>query len=66
MTATVITYRIRSAVRECGKALGISLDRIDALSKILDGRSSDDGLAERCLKVGLDPTSDLENVFFTW
>ncbi|MFO0924068.1 MAG: error-prone DNA polymerase [Pirellulales bacterium] len=63
MTATVITYRIRSAVRECGKALGISLDRIDALSKILDGRSSDDGLAERCLKVGLAPTSELGKRF---
>ncbi len=37
MTATVITYRTRSAVRDCAKALGISLDRIDALSKVVDG-----------------------------
>ncbi len=36
MTAEVITYRPRSAVRDVGKALGLSLDRVDALSKSLD------------------------------
>ena len=63
MTATVITYRIRSAVRDCGKALGVSLDRIDALSKLVDGRSGDDGLAERCKQVGIDPISDVGKRF---
>ena len=33
MTAEVITYRPRSAVRDVGKALGLSLDRVDALAK---------------------------------
>lgn len=42
MTAAVTTYRTRSAVRDCGKALGISLDRIDALTKIVDGRGYSD------------------------
>ena len=33
IVAEVITYRTRSAVRDVGKALGLSLDRIDALAK---------------------------------
>ncbi|OHB85063.1 MAG: hypothetical protein A2V98_25690 [Planctomycetes bacterium RBG_16_64_12] len=33
MTAEVITYRPRSAVRDVGKALGLSLDRVDRLAK---------------------------------
>src|SRR5262245_9737003 len=36
IVAEVITYRPRSAVREVGKALGLSLDRVGVLSKILD------------------------------
>lgn len=59
MTATVISYRTRSAVRDCAKALGISLDRIDALSKVVDGRSGHESLAERCRTVGIDPNSEI-------
>ena len=33
LTAVVITYRARSAVREVGKALGLSLDAVDRLAK---------------------------------
>ncbi|MCA9244213.1 MAG: error-prone DNA polymerase, partial [Phycisphaerales bacterium] len=33
LTATVISYRRRSAIREVGKALGLSLDAIDRLAK---------------------------------
>ena len=36
MTAEVITYRERSAVRDVGKALGLSLDRVDVLAKTMD------------------------------
>ncbi|MDZ4850043.1 MAG: error-prone DNA polymerase [Pirellulaceae bacterium] len=63
MTATVITYRTRSAVRDCGKALGISLDRIDALSKVVDGRSGSESLAERCKMGGLEPESEVGKRF---
>jgi len=63
MTAAVITYRIRSAVRDTGKALGISLDRIDALSKILEGRGGNESLSERCLQAGIDPMSDIGKRF---
>jgi error-prone DNA polymerase len=57
MTATVITYRLRSAIRDCAKAIGISSDRIDALSKIIDSRSGIEMLAERCQTVGIAPDS---------
>ena len=33
IAATVITYQRRSAMRDVGKALGLSLDQVDALSK---------------------------------
>jgi len=55
MTAEVITYRPRSAVRDVGKALGLSLDRVDALAKMLDNhRTVPD---ERCTAAGIAPAS---------
>ena len=36
MVAEVISYRARSAVRDIGKAIGLSLDQVDALAKSLD------------------------------
>ena len=39
LVAEVITYRARMAVRDVGKALGLSLDQVDALSKSLDSRA---------------------------
>jgi error-prone DNA polymerase len=57
MTAEVITYRPRSAVREVGKALGLSLDRVDALAKNLEGYRSEPLLAQRAAESGLDPAS---------
>jgi len=59
MTAVVITYRTRSAVRDVGKALGLSLDRVDALAKQVEGYAKDDKLADRCAQVGIDPASDM-------
>jgi len=41
MTAVVITYRTKSAIRDVGKALGLSLDRVDALAKQVEGRELD-------------------------
>lgn len=58
MTAEVITYRPRSAVRDVGKALGLSLDRVDALAKSVEhSRHEGDVLAARFREVGFDPTS---------
>ncbi|MDP6467371.1 MAG: error-prone DNA polymerase [Pirellulaceae bacterium] len=59
IAATVITYRPRSAVRDVGKALGLSLDRVDALAKNTDWRSNQAVSAERCLQSGIDPGSRL-------
>ncbi len=59
MTAVVITYRARSAVRDVGKALGLSLDRVDSLAKLVEGYRDEPQLAERCRQAGIDPESDL-------
>ena len=40
MTSEVITYRTRSAIRDVGKALGLSLDQVDAISTEYDARES--------------------------
>ncbi|MEZ6102232.1 MAG: error-prone DNA polymerase [Pirellulaceae bacterium] len=58
MTAEVITYRVRSAIRDAGKALGLSLDRVDALAKQVEGYHRESNLSERCQQVGIDPTSE--------
>ena len=59
LAATVITYRPRSALRDVGKALGLSGLQVDRLAKSMqwwDGREVDDG---RVLEAGLDPASPL-------
>ena len=54
LTAEVITYRGRSAVREVGKALGLSLDAVDTLAKHLD-RWHEPPSPERVREAGLNP-----------
>src|SRR5208282_5546054 len=55
MTAEVITYRARSAVRDVGKAMGLGLDVVDKMAKRQDwwdhGVLNEDKIRE----VGLDP-----------
>ena len=57
LTAEVITYRPRSAVRDVGKALGLSVDRVDALAKRLEHFHDEPDLAQRCREAGVDPAS---------
>ncbi len=59
MTAELITYRPRSAVRDVGKALGLSLDRVDALAKAVGHHPTADNLLVRFRQAGLDPASRL-------
>jgi len=59
MTAEVITYRPRSAVRDIGKALGLSLDRVDALASALDSYSRDDDWSRRLGEAGLSAESTI-------
>lgn len=56
MVCEVITYRGRSAVREVGKALGLSLDQVDRAAKALGFHWGLDDLAPMLLEAGLDPT----------
>ena len=60
MTAEVIRYRPRSAIRDVGKALGLSPPTIDVLAKNLDHYRSDKvKLAERCQEVGFNIRSPM-------
>ena len=57
LAATVITYRLRSAVRDVGKALGLPLDVVDALSKSLQWFDGKEALPAQLQALGLDPGS---------
>ena len=64
MTAEVISYRPRSAVRDVGKALGLSLDRVDSLAKSVEySPQKQEVLAERFRDNGFDTTSPLGRHF---
>jgi len=57
LAATVVTYRPRSALRDVGKALGLSGLQIDKLARSMqwwDGKQVDDS---RVVEAGLDPQS---------
>lgn len=63
LTATVTTYRAKSAIREVGKSLGISPDVIDAVAKLAGSYSSEPELPQRCRDAGLDPDTPLGKRF---
>jgi len=54
MTAEVISYRARSAVREVAKAMGLSADCVDALAKNID-HWGDAATEDRAREIGLNP-----------
>jgi len=54
MTAEVISYRGRSAVRDVGKALGLGLDAVDEIAKSLNWWHSGPLSAEQLGGAGLD------------
>jgi error-prone DNA polymerase len=55
MTAEVITYRGRSAVRDVGKVLGLGLDTLDQMAQRLDWWDRGTLTPEKLLEVGLNP-----------
>ena len=59
LTAEVIRYRPRSAMRDVGKALGLSLDRVEALARQVDHHHDAENLAVRIREGGLPPESRL-------
>lgn len=63
LTATVTTYRAKSAIREVGKTLGLSPDVVDALAKIAGSFDNSAELPERCRDAGLEPDSAIGKRF---
>ena len=60
LAATVISYRSRSAVREVGKAMGLSEDTVAALAGMVWGTRSGGALPDqRVREAGLDPDDPL-------
>jgi error-prone DNA polymerase len=57
LTATVIAYRSRSAIREVGKVFGLSKDVLDLLTSSIWGWSMEGVTREEAIRAGLD-TSD--------
>ena len=67
MVANVVRYRARSAVREVGKALGLSETAVDRLAKLLSHHGALDATgeaAELAQHTGLDPASPLHGHLF--
>jgi error-prone DNA polymerase len=58
MTANVISYRTRSALRELGKALGLAPDQVDRLARLLSSWEHDEeraAVAPVLRAAGVDP-----------
>jgi error-prone DNA polymerase len=55
LAATVISYRPKSALRDVGKALGLSLDQLERLSKTIHWWDGQEIARERLLEAGFDP-----------
>jgi error-prone DNA polymerase len=63
LTGVIVRYRPRSALRDVGRALGLDLERIDAVSKSQqwwDGRGVN---AERLAENGFDPAAPLSRLW---
>lgn len=57
LTATVISYKTKSALRDVGKALGLSLEDIERISQSLAWWDQADELPERLRSLGFAPES---------
>ena len=63
LTAVIISYRPRSALRDVGRALGIDLERIDAVSKGQQWWDSQGIAPERLRENGFDPEAPLARLW---
>lgn len=64
LAATVICYRTKMAVRDVGKALGLPLDLVDALSRSMYWFDRKAVIPDRLLKLGFDPNSLLSQQLY--
>ena len=55
LAATVITYRLRSAIRDVGKALGMSVEQVERLAGNLYWWDGGNDMSARLREVGFDP-----------
>ena len=55
MTAAIVTYRAKSAIREVGKVLGLSLDIVGALAGNIGGWGDKQMDGEKVREIGLNP-----------
>ncbi|MCZ2438622.1 MAG: error-prone DNA polymerase [Burkholderiales bacterium] len=63
LTAVAVAWRPRSALRDVGRALGIDLDRVDAVARA-QHRFVDGGLTPECLREhGFDPEAPLPRLW---
>jgi error-prone DNA polymerase len=58
MVAIAVRYRVRSALRDVGKALGLAPDAIDRLARSVSGWDDDLG-HDPLSRIGLDPSAEL-------
>lgn len=66
MAAVVTRYRAKSAVRDVGKALGLPLPRVKAVSKLLGYHiESNEKFAQRCQEAGLTLETQLVHQLLT-
>ncbi|HKQ47151.1 MAG TPA: error-prone DNA polymerase [Phycisphaerae bacterium] len=63
LTAEVITYRSRSAVRDIGKALGLSLDAVDRIAKRVHDWHEDGLSAQKLTALGFDAYDATQRLF---
>lgn len=59
LTAALSTYRPKAAIRDMGKALGLSLDQVDSLSRTIAWWDGCTIAPERLREVGFDPDNPL-------
>ncbi|TKB47540.1 error-prone DNA polymerase [Thalassotalea mangrovi] len=58
IAATVTTYRLKSAIREVGKALGIALPQLEFFIKNINRRDKSLSWQGQIIELGLQPDSD--------
>jgi error-prone DNA polymerase len=64
LTATVVCYRPRSALRDVGKALGLDLAEVDRLAKSMAWWDGSRALPKRLAEAGFDPASPMMQRLF--
>ncbi|SET74342.1 error-prone DNA polymerase [Thalassotalea agarivorans] len=63
IAATVVTYRLKSAIREVGKALGINETQLAFFIKHINRRDKDSPWDQQVMELGIDPSTKLGQQF---